>query len=239
MSLFPIQNRYKSIVCQEEAYLRELVRYIHLNLLRARIVKDLDGLERSRWSGHSALMGKVERKWQETGYVLSFFGNGRAGRRNYLKYVEDGIGLGHRPELVGGGLIRSLGSWSEVLSSRERGERHGFDQRILGDSEFVREVTSALDDMVKRNLRPSGQRIDIDTLAERVCKNYDISAGELRSGSRRHQVVKAREVLFWFAVRELGYSGADVARHLGVSTSCVNRFISSGKKPDTDFKIHA
>jgi REP element-mobilizing transposase RayT len=233
------QNRYKSIVCQEEAYLRELVRYIHLNLLRAGIVKDSNGLERSRWSGHSALMGKVERKWQDTEYVLSFFGNGRAGRRNYRKYIEDGIGLGRRPELVGGGLIRSLGGWSEVLSLRERGERHAFDQRILGDSDFVQGVTSGLDNMVKRNLRLSAQRIDIETLAERVCKRYDISAGELRCGSRRGNVVKARQVLFWFGVRELGYSGAELARHFGVSTSCVNRFISSGKKPDTDFKIHA
>ncbi len=232
------QNRYKSIVCQEEAYLRELVRYIHLNLLRARIVKDLTGLNRSPWSGHSALLGKVERKWQDSKYVLSFFGNGRSGRRNYRKYVEDGIDLGRRPELVGGGLIRSLGGWSEVLSLRERGERHAFDQRILGDSEFVQEATSGLDDIMKRNLRLSGQHIDPDTLAERVCKNYDISAGEMRSGSRRHKVVKARQVLFWFGVRELGYSGAEVARYLGVTTSCVNRFISLGKKPDADLNIH-
>jgi putative transposase len=233
------QNRYKSTVCQEEAYLRELVRYIHLNLLRARVVKDLSGLNLSPWSGHSALMGKVKRKWQDTEYVLSFFGNGKARRRNYRSYVKDGIELGRKPELVGGGLIRSLGGWSEVVSMRERGERHAFDQRILGDSEFVQEVTSGLDDMMKRNLRLSGGRIDFDTLAERVCKNYDISDGELRSGSRRHKVVKARQVLFWFGVRELGYSGAEVARYLGVSTSCVNRFISLGKKPDGDFNIDA
>jgi hypothetical protein len=35
------QNRYKSIICQEDAYLLELVRYIHLNPLRAKIVVDL------------------------------------------------------------------------------------------------------------------------------------------------------------------------------------------------------
>jgi hypothetical protein len=146
-------------------------------------------------------VGKVERKWQDTEYVLSFFGNGRAGRRNYRKYVEDGIALGRRPELVGGGLIRSLWDWSEVLSLRERGERHAFDQRILGDSEFVQEVISGLDDITKRNLRLSGRRIDFYTLTERVCKNHDISSGELRSGSRRHKVVKGRPVLFWFGVR--------------------------------------
>ena len=68
------QNRYKSIVCQEDVYLKELVRYIHLNLLRAGLVKDLKELSRNPWSGHSALVGKVERKWQNTGHVLSFFG---------------------------------------------------------------------------------------------------------------------------------------------------------------------
>ena len=105
--------------------------------------------------------------------------------------------------------------------------------------EFVQEVTSGLDDKMKRNLRVSGQRVDLDTLADKVCNKYDISAVELRSGSRRHKVVNARQVLFWFGVRELGYSGAEVARYLGVSTSCVNRFISSGKKPDADFNVHA
>ena len=54
------QNRYKSIVCQEDAYLAELVRYIHLNLLRGGVVKDLRELRDYPWSGHFALMGKKE-----------------------------------------------------------------------------------------------------------------------------------------------------------------------------------
>jgi chromosomal replication initiation ATPase DnaA len=107
------------------------------------------------------------------------------------------------------------------------------------DSPQSRLITpSRLDDMMKRNLRRSGRRIDFDTLAERICKKYDLSAGELRSGNRRRKVVKARQVLFWCGVRELGYSDAEVARYLGVSTSCVNRFISSGKEPDADCSIH-
>jgi len=53
------QNRYKSILCEEEPYLLELVRYIHLNPLRAEIVENLEALERYPYTGHSALMGKV------------------------------------------------------------------------------------------------------------------------------------------------------------------------------------
>jgi REP element-mobilizing transposase RayT len=227
------QNRYKSIVCQEDSYLKELVRYIHLNLLRAGIVKDLKELSQSPWSGHSALTGKVKRPWQDTAYVLSYFGeHPRQGRSNYLAYVRKEARLGRKPELVGGGLVRSLGGWSEVIAFRKRGEKQVADHRILGDSDFVQEVVSDLDDLIKKNLRLSGQRKDIAALAEEVCKKYDISAGELETGGRRHAVVKAREVLSWVAVRDLGYSGAEVARYLGVTTSCINRSISSGKKPD-------
>jgi len=98
-------------------------------------------LNRCRWSGHSALVGKIDRKWQDCEYVLSCFGNGRQAQKNYLRYVEKGIPQGRRPELVGGGLIRSLGGWSAVFALRGRGEKQASDTRILRDSEFVQEVT--------------------------------------------------------------------------------------------------
>ena len=55
------QNRYKSILCQEDLYLKELVRYIHLNPLRAGIVGELKELAAFPYCGHRALMGKTER----------------------------------------------------------------------------------------------------------------------------------------------------------------------------------
>ena len=95
-----------------------------------------------------------------TVYVLSFFGQNRYRRRNYQEYVQKGAALGRRPELVGGGLVRSLGGWSEVLALRGRGEKQRSDQRILGDSEFVQDVICGLDDLVKKNPRHTGQRIN-------------------------------------------------------------------------------
>jgi len=114
------QNRYKSIVCEEDVYLLELVRYIHLNLIRAGMVKSIKELNRSPWSGHSALIGYVKRDWQDTGYVLSLFGKRGSGKSKYKEFVKNGIDVGRRPELVGGGLIRSLGGWAEVLALRAR-----------------------------------------------------------------------------------------------------------------------
>ena len=75
--------------------------------------------------------------------------------------------------LAAGRFFRSLGSWSEVLALRGRGEKQKSDQRILGDSEFVQDVISGLDDLVKKNLRLSGQRINTADLAQQVCKKYN------------------------------------------------------------------
>jgi len=124
-----------------------------------------------------------------------------------------------------------MGTWSEVLALRRREERQASDQRILGDGEFVNSVLSEMDEIGKNNLRLAPKQMSVSLLAERVCKVHNISTGELRSGSRRHEIVEARRILSFLAVTELGYSGAEVARYLGVTTSCITRAVSSGKGP--------
>src|SRR4030042_3350568 len=127
------QNRYKSIICEEENYLLELVRYIHLNPLRAGLVQTLDELDAYPYSGHSVIMGREGHKWQDREYVLRLFGakDGRA-KKEYRSFVEAGIGQGRRPELVGGGLVRSRGGWSQVISMRRRRVAEKGGERVLG-----------------------------------------------------------------------------------------------------------
>ena len=116
------QNRYKSFLCEEEPYLLELVRYIHLNPIRAGLVKDIKTLAKYDKSGHAVIMGKYTYSWQDTEYVLGRFGKtlGLA-RRRYAAFVTKGIEQGRRPELVGGGLIRSFGGWSALKALRFAG----------------------------------------------------------------------------------------------------------------------
>ncbi len=85
---------------------------------------------------------------------------------------------------------------------------------------------------MKKTLRLSPGKPAIAWVGEKICKEYDLSPGELCSGSRRRAVVQARGVMSWIAVREMGYSGADVARYLGVTNSCVTRSVASNRKPD-------
>jgi REP element-mobilizing transposase RayT len=72
------QNRYKSVLCQEDPYLLELVRYIHLNPLRAKLVKNYASLRKYEYCGHGFILGKKGNDWQEVDYVLGFFNDRKA-----------------------------------------------------------------------------------------------------------------------------------------------------------------
>jgi putative transposase len=193
-------------------------------------VKNIGELNDSPWSGHSALVGKAKRPWQDTAYVLSYFGKGMRGRRNYLKFVEEGVPLGRRPEMVGGGLVRSLEGWSEVLALRARNDRQPSDRRILGDGEFVEAVWKEMDERGKNNLRVNRQKMSLGELAERVSAIDGVSMNELRAGSRRREILKARQDFSQVAVKLLGYAGAEVSRYLGVTSSCVTRIASQEER---------
>jgi putative transposase len=60
-----LQNRYKSLVCEGDIYFTELVRYLHLNPLRAKLVPTLTALDTYAWCGHATLMGRGGYAWQE------------------------------------------------------------------------------------------------------------------------------------------------------------------------------
>ncbi len=222
------QNRYKSIICEDDPYLLELTRYIHLNPLRAGLVKSLDELQGYQWCGHSAINGRVNREWQDTETVLAYFGKRRKGAiEKYESFVEEGVETGSRPELVGGGLIRSLGGWSQVLSLRRVGSKLFSDERILGSSDFVSNVIADAEGKAKETLRLALKISDLPSLALKVSKGEGVDEVQLRSGLRKRPVVKSRRIFCQIAVKRMGYSGADVARFLGITTSAVNRLAVS------------
>jgi len=119
------QNRYKSIVVEEEPYFLELVRYLHLNPLRAKVVPDLRALDRYPWAGHSAPLGSVSRPWQATAEVLAQFGPTRARAGIAYLWVEV---LGH----AGRPLAASLGVRPQsVYRAAMRGREEGNEWRRL------------------------------------------------------------------------------------------------------------
>jgi hypothetical protein len=222
------QNRYKSILVEEEPYLLELVRYIHLNPLRVGLVDTLAALDRYPWSGHSVLMGRVGRPWQAVDHVLGQYGN-RVGeaRRRYRAFVANGIAQGRRPELQGGGLIRSVGGWQLALSLRRGREAWVADERILGSSEFVEQVQ--YDMTVQESSLPRSRALAaLPTLIRRVAAIWGITSEELISGSRRRAVAHARSAVSHLGVLRLGLPITLVARQLGVAHTTVRLGVVQG-----------
>ncbi len=212
------QNRYKSIVCEDEPYLLALVRYLHLNPIRAGLVQDLKGLDRYPYSGHSALVGTVHRTWQETAEVLGYFGRRRSQAvARYRTFVAEGLGQGRRPELLGGGLVRSVGGWQAVRELRRGREAYVSDERVLGSSEFVEALLSEMAESVSGEEK----RIALTTLSERLARERGVTVTGLRGGGRRRDVSRCRAWLAYVWVRHLGRSGRDLARFLGVSPQAV------------------
>ena len=220
------QNRYKSIICDEDAYFQELVRYIHLNPLRANLVKNMSELDRYPWSGHSALMGHKKREWQDVDYVLSWFGKTKVGaRKKYRRYVEDGIEEGKRDDLVGGGLIRTLGGWSQVVSHRKNNQKVATDQRILGQGDFVERIIGEAEKKIKSQISDNERQVKSEKKIHEVCKGEGINIEELRGGSRRAHISDLRARLAIELVSENGLTLAESARQLGVSTSAISKII--------------
>jgi REP element-mobilizing transposase RayT len=216
------QNRYKSIICDLDSYLMELVRYIHLNPLRAGVVNNLEELEDYPWAGHGILVGNQKNDWQEKKFVLGFFGSKpKKAVRAYLEFMEEGKALGKRPELVGGGLIRSMGGWSKVLTLRRKGDSEAYDERILGDGDFVQTILKEADQKLARQIRARKKSGTMTKIIKDRCRQAGINEIELRSGSHRRAVSKLRRELCFFLNRELGIPMAEIARQVGVGTSGV------------------
>ncbi|MFC1857510.1 transposase [Thermodesulfobacteriota bacterium] len=225
------QNRFKSIICQEDIYLKELVRYIHLNPLRAKMVQDLSGLKGYAYSGHGVLLGKRKCAWQDADYVLKYFAaTNRTARRRYLSYVESGIALGRRPELVGGGLVRSLGGWREVKKMRTKGmDRIKGDQRILGDSDFVESMLGEAQQKYERSYELKASGVDMDRIAEKAASIFGIDVEEIFLKGRQKRRADARGLFCYWATRELNLPLSELARRLKMTPAGVGYAAQRGE----------
>lgn len=225
------QNRYKSILCQENPYLLELVRYIHLNPLRAGIVDGITGLDKYRYCGHGVLLGAHNNDWQDADYVLRQFASTRAtARLRYKRYVEKRIEGGKRPDLIGGGLVRSVGGWSALKALRRVGAYQKGDERILGDGDFVDKVLSRAEERLERRYYLKSRGYDFGKVVARVAKLLDLKPDEVLAEGKYKRTVEARSIVCFWAARELGISQGFLAREFNVSQPAVSLAIRRGQK---------
>lgn len=225
------QGRYKSIICQEDRYLKELVRYIHLNPLRAKLVFDISKLNQYAYCGHSVLMDKKIRDWQDTDYVLSFFGTKKAAsQKRYLAHVKAAINQGRRDDLVGGGLIRSLGGWSVLKKHQLKGStRIKGDERILGDSNFVQEVLNLAEEKFNRKYELKLKGYDLKAVEKKVATLYQIKPAQIYAKGKQKRRVEARSLFCYWAARELGMAITKLAKRLELTPPAVGYAVNRGE----------
>jgi len=277
------QNRYKSIVCEEDPYLLELIRYIHLNPVRARLVKDLKELDKYPWCGHSAILGKrknplipeaITKRAFSTAKrivfsqfrpgiekakanpknpvdpvkdlkslaektiedVLCRFGDTlNVARRSYRQFIKNRIDQGTRPDLQGGGLIRSAGGNKAGLLGRKMEEREKGDERILGSGDFVMHALHKADELDERSMK---HQISLDELINKVTTDRRIDVKDLVSYKRTREISDTRAIISYLAAVELRNRGVKIASKLGLSEKSVSRCIERGKKLlDNDEKL--
>ncbi|MEW5950192.1 MAG: transposase [Thermodesulfobacteriota bacterium] len=225
------QNRYKSILCQEEEYLLELVRYIHLNPARAGMAKDMDELDRYPWSGHAVLLGRQQRSWQDREEILIRFSDKkREAVSRYRQFVKDGIAMGRREELTGGGLRRSAGGWEGVINLKRAGEYWRGDERILGNGNFVNAVLRAAEESLTHREKSKMQGWDLGRLVTEVCEILSVDPGDIRKKGRANNLSYAKGLICYLGHSRLGLTGMELARYFNISRPSVSQAIQRGER---------
>jgi len=202
------QNRYKSLLCDEETYFLELLRYIHLNPVRAGLVDELGDLDLYPWCGHAVILGNRSLAGQLTDEVLERFGKTlKSGQVRYHSFIADGFGKeAPEPEESKGlrlWLAEQLGRKDDLAS----------DGRILGGEDFSLSLQTG---------EPINRTVSLPHLLDRVSAEFGVPADLLKRRTRVAGVAEARAVFCVLAVREGGHSGAEVARMLGMSRAGVS-----------------
>jgi REP-associated tyrosine transposase len=199
------QGRYKSILCQTDRYLGELVRYIHLNPVRAKMVKRPEDFE---YSGHRAYLGLDTSGLVDTEPVLRHFGGTKKRAVEiYTRFVEASLGAKSQDDYYRAAEGRLLGSGEFVEEIRHR----------VGEHRASREVErTSVEDLLSAAERSSGLR------RQEIC-----SAGK----NRRTVTVKEAVIVLG---RERGITHRALAEALGIDASAVTRRVEAARQRGED-----
>jgi REP element-mobilizing transposase RayT len=188
------QGRYKAILCEKESYLLELIRYLHLNPVRSRIVKDPGQYS---WSSHKAYLEGDGKAWIAVDKVLPWWGKGRRQAvAGYQRFVREGLREGHRADLY------------KVT-----------DQRYLGDEAFVERV----EEKVLEREAVRWVEIKWGEIKEAVCKRFGFSVAAVLHRGRGREAARVKRVMAWVGREVGGFSNREMAEALGQDPAALSR----------------
>ena len=199
------QGRYKAILCDKDIYLLLLVKYIHLNPIRAKIVKSP---EEYLWSSHRNYTGRIKNDTIDIDRILRMFSENKSqARRLYKMYINDGIGI-----------------------KREDIYRMA-DQRILGDEKFVERVIERTEEEIEQ--RKKRHEYKLEEIAKVIEQAYGITLKHLRDKSKDREILKGRKLMS-LAAKGYGYKGQEIAKYLGKDPAVITRYLKEKNNFKTD-----
>lgn len=179
------QGRYKAILCDRDAYLLSLIKYIHLNPVRAKAAKTP---EEYKWSSHRHYCGMKKDALVDVDNVLRMFSEEKAeARKLYKSYIGDGLTIEKED------IYRTV------------------DQRILGEEEFVDKVIEVYDVALAKEKRAG--EFTLSEIAKGVEEITGISLKQIREQSKAVNISAGRK-LFSLVAKEYGYKGEEIAKHI-------------------------
>ena len=191
------QGRYRAILCDKDSYLLELIRYLHLNPVRSKIVQDPD---RYPWSSHGAYREGAGKKWIAVEEALPLFAKRPTQAvAAYRSFVRDGLQLGHRDDLY------------EVV-----------EQTYLGDDRFVEAVEERASDIEVM----SKVVLTWEEVKEAVCKYFDLPPSVALQRGRGRKNAKVKRVMAWIAREVGGFTNQETAKLLRQDAAALSRGIS-------------
>lgn len=224
------QNRFKSILCDKEEYLLELVRYIHLNPLRVGLVPTLNQLDNYPWTGHSVYMDRQQASWLESDEILSmFYQQPKRAREAYREFVKEGVGKEEEIDLSGGGLIRSMGGVGEVLRLEKKGDKEESDERILGSGQFIEEALKRADLRLCRAEKLKQEGWTFELILEKAAMMVDVEVDDLKYKGRNNARSVGRALACKWAIEDVGLLSSEVSEKLSIGRSAVSQMKARGR----------
>jgi REP element-mobilizing transposase RayT len=200
------QGRYKSIVVEKERYYMELSRYIHLNPVRAGMVKEP---EEYKWSSYRGYLSRKGDGYIDKARISETMAMGSKG---YREFVEEGIGKKVEPF---------------------KGLYGGF---ILGSVKFIKGTLSELKDQVEglREVSYKGelrQQVAKEQIIAVVEKKYGKGIEEIRRSKKRP--MKEKKMLIYLLRRLTGLTNREIGEVAGMNYAAVSM---SGVKTEDEIK---
>lgn len=228
------QGRYRSILVEKESYFLELVRYIHLNPLRAHIVNSIKELDSYSQSGHSHITGRRKYPWQTTDLIRTEFSSGEDNGewfQNYIDFLQNGSDEKKTEYASGSYLIGRKGVLSSTDAKEKRTDKTAV--RVLGSESFARKVCRDLYGSRKIRIRNRADEHEaIRDLMQNTTEITGIPAAALRKPRGSRRTSRVRRILVKLMMSELYISQADTARYLGIADSVAARHFRSELDPE-------